>query len=67
VNTFGNTATAVTVGNDLTYDSRNSPIFPTKGVYGTLSLRAAVPPAKLRWYKAEIKGEYYHPITSWLT
>ncbi|MDD5379598.1 MAG: outer membrane protein assembly factor BamA [Acidithiobacillus sp.] len=67
VNRFGNTATAVTVGNDLTYDSRNSPIFPTKGVYGTLSLRAAVPPAKLRWYKAEVKAEYYHPITSWLT
>ena len=26
-----------------------------------------MPPAKLRWYKAEIKADYYHPITSWLT
>jgi outer membrane protein insertion porin family len=67
VSTFGNTATALTVGNDLIYDSRNSPIFPTKGFYGSLSLKAAVPPATLRWYKAEIKADYYHPINSWLT
>ncbi|MBU2827172.1 MAG: outer membrane protein assembly factor BamA [Acidithiobacillus ferriphilus] len=67
VQTFGNTATALTVGNALTFDSRNSPIFPTKGFYGSLALKAAVPPAKLRWYKAEIKADYYHPITSWLT
>ncbi|MEY2333799.1 outer membrane protein assembly factor BamA [Acidithiobacillus ferrianus] len=67
VNTFGRTATALTVGDTLTYDSRNSPIFPTKGFYGSLSLKAAVPPAKLRWYKTEIKADYYHPINSWLT
>lgn len=67
VNTFGPTNNAITVGNDLVYDSRNSPIFPTKGVYGSLSLKASVPPASLRWYKAELRGDYYHPFTSWLS
>ena len=67
VNDFGNKTTAVTVGNSLVYDSRNSPIFPTKGLYTSLDLKAAVPPGKLKWYKAEVKADYYHPITSWLT
>ncbi|MFA7494747.1 MAG: outer membrane protein assembly factor BamA [Acidithiobacillus sp.] len=67
VDTFGNTATAITLGNSLTYDSRNSPIFPTRGFYGSLDLKAAVPPGKLKWYKAEVKADYYHPVTSWLT
>ncbi|WP_291510731.1 outer membrane protein assembly factor BamA [Acidithiobacillus sp.] len=67
IDLYGNSANSITLGNDLVYNSTNSPIFPTKGVYGSLSLKAAVPPGKLRFYKAEIKANYYHPFTSWLS
>jgi len=66
ISDYGNTTNSVTLGNDLVYDSTNSPIFPTKGIYSSLSLKAAVPPGNLRWYKAEVKANYYHPFTSWL-
>ncbi len=67
INTYGNSTNSVTVGNSLVYNSTNSPIFPTRGVYGQLSLRAAVPPGGLRWYKTQLRAHYYHPFTSWLT
>jgi outer membrane protein insertion porin family len=67
IDNYGNTTNSITLGNDLVYDSTNSPIFPTKGIYSSLSLKAAIPPGNLRWYKAEVKTNYYHPFTSWLS
>ena len=43
-------------------DQRDSTIYTTSGTLQRISLEVAVPPAELRFYKAQYELQWYHPL-----
>lgn len=62
VNTFGNRTTSLRLSNTLSYDSRDSYYFPTRGWFNQLTTEAALPGGSLRYYRVELQGQRYQPL-----
>jgi outer membrane protein insertion porin family len=62
VNTFGNTNTALIGTVAWARDGRDSAIYTTSGLLQRLSFELAVPPAELRFYRANYRAEWYLPV-----
>ncbi|WP_051181728.1 outer membrane protein assembly factor BamA [Thermithiobacillus tepidarius DSM 3134] len=67
VATFGDNVSSVKASNTLVYDSRDSIIYPTKGWNNRLITEGTLPGGDLRYYRVELQGQYYRPITRSLT
>ena len=49
------------------YDSRNRAIFPTKGFLQSINGEFSLPKSGIQYYKASLRSQYYHPLSSSLT
>ncbi len=56
--------TTAAISQTLTYDTRDSKIQPTSGYITHFMTDVAVPGGDARYYKFDVGGTYYYPITS---
>ncbi len=62
VNEFGNTNTSLPLSAGWTRDRRNSAIFTTSGTLQNANVEVAIPPAELRYYRAQYSIQWYIPV-----
>ena len=63
VNEFGNSNTSLPLTAGWTRDRRNSAIFTSSGTLQNANLEVAVPPAELRYYRAQYQIQWYIPVS----
>ncbi len=59
---FLNTQTHVKLRNTLTYDSRDSVVFPREGLLSELSAMIAGPPGDTRYFEVDLETRAYFPL-----
>ena len=62
VNRFGDLTNTIKVTGSFTRDSRDSILFPTKGLLQSYSMEVGLPGGDLHYYRADINGQYLTPI-----
>jgi len=62
VDTFGPSNTALVATAGWARDKRDSTIYTTSGTLQRISLEVAIPPAELRFYKAQYELQWFTPI-----
>ncbi len=62
VATFGNTNTSLPLTAGWTRDRRDSVIFTRRGSVQKANAEIAIPPAELRYYRAQYEVNWYHPF-----
>ena len=62
VSSFGNEATSLLATASWARDSRDSFLYPRKGMYQRAFIEAAIPPAEIRYVKASYQHQYWIPL-----
>ncbi|MCB1960054.1 MAG: outer membrane protein assembly factor BamA [Rhodocyclaceae bacterium] len=62
VSAFGNSATSLMATVSWARDSRDSFLYPRKGLYQRAFVEAAVPPTDMRYVKASYQHQYWIPV-----
>lgn len=64
VDAFGNSATSLLATTGWSRDSRDSFLYPRKGMYQRAFLEVAIPPMEIRYAKASYQHQYWLPIAT---
>lgn len=64
VNRFGTVTTTLKLNASFSRDSRDSVLFPTKGLLQSYSLETGLPGGDLHYYRADIRGQYLFPLAA---
>jgi outer membrane protein insertion porin family len=62
VNQYGDVYNSYILSTGLTRDTTNNAYFPTAGVFENVTLKAAVPGSRLKWYQILTRLDWYHQV-----